>query len=441
MKVQKISRLASVFLVAVGMLAGFISADLVSRSASAVTVANTAIAGQPSTSVTSTASSSVVHLYFFGREDCHNCQLEKKFVDQTFAGNPEVEVVFFDTNNDPAAKDLFDRITTANGLSKVTPLTLVGGKIIQGYDSDSTTGETIKRGVEQALDGKDFNVEYYTNLVEVLKGGAGCDESSGALICKTDTVDKNDLAINVPFLGVIHPEEYSLFTLASILGLIDGFNPCAMWVLVTFLLILMQIGDRKKMLYTAGLFLVAEAVMYYMILTAWYKTWDFIGLDKIVTPLVGALALGSGFFFLWRWYRSRNKPLTCDITSFEQQNTIEKKIRTLIQSPMTLGVAVGIIGIALSVNIIEFACSIGIPQVFTKVLELNKLSFWSYQWYMFVYIVGYMADDIVVFGFALWGIDKMYASEKYSKISTLVGGVLMLLLGVMLIAFPNILVF
>lgn len=108
---------------------------------------------------------------------------------------------------------------------------------------------------------------------------------------------------------------------------------------------------------------------------------------------------------------------------------------------MTVATAVGIIGVALSVNVIEFACSIGIPQTFTGILEINTLSFWTQQWYVLIYILAYMVDDFIVFGFALYGFDKLHASEKYSKLSTLIGGILMILLGGLLLFFPDILIF
>ncbi|MDP3380811.1 MAG: hypothetical protein Q8S84_04755 [bacterium] len=40
---------------------------------------------------------------------------------------------------------------------------------------------------------------------------------------------------------------------------------------------------------------------------------------------------------------------------------------------MTIGVFFVTILIAFSVNIVEFACSIGIPQAFTKILEMSSL--------------------------------------------------------------------
>jgi phosphate/sulfate permease len=196
------------------------------------------------------------------------------------------------------------------------------------------------------------------------------------------------------------------------------------------------------MIEIAGLFIIAEAVMYFLILNVWYQTWDFIALDSIVTPLVGLLALGSGSFFIYKYYSSRDKALTCDVTSVEHQSKVENRIRELATKPLTLAVALAVIGLAFSVNVIEFACSIGIPQAFTKVLELNNLSFIEYQGYTMLYTLFYMADDFIVFALAIWGYSKFYAvGQKYSRYATLVAGILMLALGALLVFSPDILAF
>jgi hypothetical protein len=93
------------------------------------------------------------------------------------------------------------------------------------------------------------------------------------------------------------------------------------------------------------------------------------------------------------------------------------------------------------VNIIEFACSIGIPQAYTKILELNMLTFLERQWYIFIYTFGYMVDDFIVFGLAIWGYSKLEShGHKYSQLSLLIGGALMLLLGGLLVLAPSLLV-
>ena len=267
----------------------------------------------------------------------------------------------------------------------------------------------------------------------------GCDEEGN--VCGIEYHGTDEI-FDLPLLGVVDLGTFSLTSLAIILGFIDGFNPCAMWVLVTFLIILSQIGDRRRMIYVAGLFILAEAIMYNLILNVWYKTWDFIGLDAIVTPLVGLLALGGGLFFLYRWWKNRKNALTCDITDLESQSKTQTRLQDITSKPLTYVTALGIIGIAFSVNIIEFACSIGIPQAFTKILDLNNLSFLGTQWYILLYTLLYMVDDLVVFGLAIWGFSKLQASGyKYSQLSLVIGGVLMLILGLLLIFNPSLLVF
>ena len=380
-----------------------------------------------------------IHLYMFGRDGCHFCDIEKEFLDKILPDHPDVNFVYLDIRGDEKTKKLFVDITTANNIPQATPITFVGGEILLGYNSDRTTGKAIVEAFQKAREGKNFPIEAYINLEEAIAvSEENCDNNSTTTPCVVPSSEGT--LVDLPFFGVVDVEKFSLFTLSSVLGLIDGFNPCALWVLMTFLLVLMQIGDRKKLLQVAGIFIFAEGVMYYCILTAWYSAWDFVKLDQIVTPLIGFLALGSGAYFLRKWYKSRER-LMCDVTDLEQQAKIQQKIHKLVHAPMTIVTVLGIVGVALSVNIIEFACSIGIPQVFTKVLELNVLSFWEHQWYLFLYILGYMVDDIVVFGFAFYGIDKMHASEKYSRLSMLVGGILMIVLGIMFLFFPDALVF
>lgn len=381
-----------------------------------------------------------VQIYFFGRDDCKYCQLEKEFLDSLDTMDSfQANVHYFDVKEDANAKAIFTNIAEANSLAKVTPLTAVGGKLIQGFDSSETTGKKILEAITLAQNGADYDLEYYYTKVDVVIGAEGCSEDPHATECEVGFSAQESFEFKLPIIGVVNLTDFSLATLSLILGFVDGFNPCAMWALVTFLLILMQIGDRKKMLYVAGLFILAQAVMYYLILNVWYQTWDFIGLDAIVTPMIGFLAIGGGVYFLYKYFKTKNQ-LICDVTDIEHQAGIQKKIHALVSSPVTWATTAGIIAIAFSVNIIEFACSIGIPQAFTKILELNGLSFLEHQGYIFLYMIAYIVDDLIVFGFAYYGITKLQSSYKYSKYSALIGGILMLILGAIMLLAPNMLV-
>ena len=212
-----------------------------------------------------------------------------------------------------------------------------------------------------------------------------------------------------------------------------------MWVLVTFLIILMQMGSKRQMWIVVGSFLAAEAIMYYLILNVWLQVWDFIGMDRIITPLVGIVSVVGGLFFLYEWYKSLGTEMACRVVDMEDRSRIVRKIRQLATSKFTLLTLFGIVVLAFSVNIIEFACSIGYPQAFTKIIQVNNLGFWHTQYLMAIYIFFYMVDDLIVFGLALWGFDKIHMTEAFSRWSALLGGLLMLFLGYMLIAHPEIL--
>ena len=384
---------------------------------------------------------STVTIYFFGRNDCAHCAEEKAFLKEYQSTVEGVTYTYYNVTEDASAKELFNTVIEKHGLSHITPLTVVGDSVLQGFDTKETTGAQIIDAVARARTSDirtlDDHIARAPKQSESFVG-SGCD--SEGTEC-TSTVNPNKFQFNLPILGIVDLRTFSLFSISAILGTIDGFNPCAMWVLITFLVLLTQVGDRKKMIFVAGLFILAEAIMYNLILNVWFTTWDFVGLDAVVTPLVGVLALGGGAFFLYRWHKNRFKPLICDISDLETQGKTIAKIQKIIEQPTTIITVLAVIAIAFSVNIIEFACSIGIPQAYTKILELNDLSFISRQFYILVYTLGYMVDDLIVFGLAIWGFSRLEShGHKYSQLSLLLGGFLMLLLGAILIIDPAIFV-
>jgi glutaredoxin/uncharacterized protein (UPF0333 family) len=368
----------------------------------------------------------------FGRDDCGFCKAQFKYL-----YDEDIKYEYLNIIKDDRAKQLYDEVAKKHEISKVTPVTIIGGTVLVGFNSEQTTGKAIKEAIERAKYTDIRTIEDHLTRApkqEVVASGGGCS----GIECETNT---SQFVFDLPFLGVVDLQTFSLFTLSMVLGVVDGFNPCAMWVLITFLTLLSQAGSKKKMIFLAGVFIVAEAVMYNMILNVWYKTWDFVALDQYVTPLVGILALGGGSFFLWRWHKNKEATLVCDITDLDTQMKTINKFQAVINQPITLASIAAILVIAFSVNIIEFACSIGIPQAYTKILEINMLTALERQWYILVYTFGYMVDDFIVFGLAIWGYSKLQAhGGKYAQMSLLIGGVLMLILGAILVADPTLLI-
>ena len=366
----------------------------------------------------------------FVRDTCKHCRDEKVFLSELQEEEPSIEVSYYDLSEDRNEK-LFGDIAEYYGITKGTPLTLIKGQLIPGFGTADTTGVKIREAIKGDGPARlkfEEIVQGGATVGGLVEAGSMCDETEG---CSVEA----SFLVTVPIIGTtLDVGRFSLGGLSLVLGLIDGFNPCAMWVLVMFLVLLSQIGNKKKMWQFAGLFIVAQAVMYYLILMVWFAVWDFVRLDRIVTPLVGFLALGSGLYFIYRF--KTFKPV-CNVTSLDEQQKIESKVTKLVNKPMTILVAIGIVGLALSVNIFEFACSVGIPQAFTKILEINQLGWLESQLFVGLYMLMYMIDDILVFGLALWSFDKIGLTHKYSKWTTLLGGVLMIVLGLLMLLKPE----
>lgn len=369
------------------------------------------------------------------RVECKHCHELKEFFNDLKLKRTDFDVNYYEIK-DERHTQLWDDITSLEGVSKSTPIMIIGGQLMQGFDSADTTGKAIIDILNSISSDKNMSFAQYLeqnvhNSVQNL--GGACTEVS----CGIERV-YTPFYVKVPFLKPFDVKKYSLPVMSFVLGLVDGFNPCAMWVLVTFILILAKIGDTKKLIQVVGLFLIAQAIMYALILNVWIGVWDFVGLDAIITPIIGVVALAAGLFFLWEF---KQEDAGCKVTNSEQRKKTKSKIEKIVTSKMSILTALAIISIALSVNVINFACSIGIPQVFTKVLELNGIEFWGRQYYVGLYILAFLFDDLTVFFIALYSLRKLGFTAKYSKISNFIGGVIMLALGFIMIFKPELLIF
>lgn len=378
-------------------------------------------------------SSNKVTVAAFVREGCTHCAAEEEFFKELSLKRKDFSIQYYRLEN-KSERNVWEKFTNDTNSSKVTPITVIGDKYVIGFDKPETTGKEIIQLIDSTKSRRIATDLTRPSLNNSQIKGSACSTEQGTVPC---SVNKS-FFVNLPLLGRIDAQKYPLLILSALFGFFDGFNPCAMWVLITFLMILIQVGDRKKMFLFAGTFILAEAIMYSLILVVWYKTWDFVRLDTIVTPIVGIVSLIGGLLFLKEW---RKKELECKITDHKQRKHLRDKISFLASNKFTFITFLSILGIAFSVNIIEFACSIGIPQAFTKILELNKLSLLENGTYIATYILFYMIDDLIVFGIALYGIDKLALTTKYSKLSNLIGGIVMLILGLIMIFKPSLILF
>jgi hypothetical protein len=245
--------------------------------------------------------------------------------------------------------------------------------------------------------------------------------------------------INLPILGKIDAYKISLLALTVILGLLDGFNPCAMWTLLFLIGLLLGMKDRKRMWVLGSTFIIASAFVYFMFMSAWLNFFLFLGFIVWVRIVIGIIALLGGGYRLKEFLF--NKESSCKVTSHENREKVIQKLKSAVgEKSFSLAMG-GIIVLAFMVNLVELICSAGLPAVYTQVLAMNDLSVWQYYLYLLLYIFFYMLDDLLVFIIAMITLEITGLSTKYLKFSQLFGGVIMLIIGLFLIFKPQWLMF
>lgn len=348
---------------------------------------------------------------FYGRE-CPYCHKTIKLLEELAEENPAIQIekieIYHSMENYALFRETVKRYGYDPNLTGV-PFTIIEGQTIEGYYPGK---------IKQAIETCNIHI----------------DEKEFCL------VDANTPTIISHFLfGTIDLKGLSLPMLTVVLGIADGFNPCAMWVLVYLIAILVETEDKKKIWLIVGTFVLASAVLYFIFLTAWLNLFLFIGFLSPIQIIVGLIAIGTGIWHLKT--HLRKKEAVCKVTDEKGKKKIMEKINKLAKKSIVPATILGIILLAFTVNLIEFVCSAGIPAVFTKILTMSSLSTIEYYGYILLYDFFFMLDDILIFGGAALTLQYVDITGKYVRYAGIIGGILLLFLGILLIFFPQALAF
>ncbi|MFA7383314.1 MAG: hypothetical protein WC001_07680 [Desulfurivibrionaceae bacterium] len=244
-------------------------------------------------------------------------------------------------------------------------------------------------------------------------------------------------AVSLPFVGEVRLSELSLPALAVLLGLADGFNPCAMWALVYLLSLVASLRERRKIWLLVGSFVLASGVLYFLFMTAWLKVFLLVGYLRLLTIAIGLGALLVGGYDLRSFIVTRGGPV-CGVGGSALKKRTMTSMDKLVAAPLSLLSILGVIALAFTVNTIEFACSAGLPAVFTHTLSLRQLSAPQYYGYILLYDFFFMLDDLLIFALAAFALETTIGSG-YARYGKLVGGVVLVGLGLVMLFAPEML--
>jgi glutaredoxin len=340
----------------------------------------------------------------FVRAGCPHCEAAKNFLAELRRERPSLHIALSDIAEDSSARQRLVTLTKDRGIPSIgVPTFLIGTELIVGFSSDDTTGAAI-RGL------LDRNAQ-------------------------STTSDSPVEGIETRWFGRLRVRDLGLPLFTIVMGLLDGFNPCAMWVLLFLLSLLVNLHDRRKMAFIAGTFVGMSGLLYFAFMAAWLNVFLLIGLSRAAQITLGCIALFVGGvnikdFFAW------GRGLSLAIPDSAKPG-LYTRVRRILQAENLAGALVGIVILAGLVNTIELLCTAGFPAVYTQILTLQQLPMWEYYGYLGLYNLAYILDDSLMVTIAVVTLTRRKLQERAGRWLKLTGGLVMAGLGVVLLLQPK----
>ncbi|NPV41753.1 MAG: glutaredoxin family protein [Anaerolineae bacterium] len=360
-----------------------------------------------------------VNVYFFWGDGCPHCAAEKPFLESLVEQYPQVKLHAYEIYYVEKNRELFKEFGTALDFEpQGVPTTIIGRQYWVG-----------------------FREEYKTEIEAAIRACMQdhCEFDPGQVVLREDSdqVQKpSAYLINIPLIGVIDLGNQSLMISSAIIGFVDGFNPCSLWVLSVLLAITLHSGSRSKTLIVGLTFLLTTMLVYSLFITGVFTILSYVGYLKWIQALVAAIALIFGFVNLkdYFWYK---EGVSFTISDKHKPKIYQNMRSTVANQRSTWGLIGSTVVLAIGVSLIEFACTAGFPVIWSNLVSSSNISAGFYILLLAVYMLIYLLDELVFFGMAVVSMKASRLEEKHGRLLKLISGVVMLVLGVVMLGQPE----
>ena len=364
-----------------------------------------------------------VHLYFFHSYSCPHCQEALPFIEELASNNSWLKLHEYEVTTSRTNSVLYSQY--AQGLGQVAqyvPGFFFCGQMITGYGTTEVEGAALR----------DSLLACHEQAVAEITPVSGLAPAAGLVADAPVAVAAQGLTL--PLIGALNVDKLSLPLLTVVIAAMDAFNPCAFFVLMFLLSLMVHARNRGRMLLIGGVFVLFSALIYFVFMSAWLNVFLLMGELRIITVLAGLVAVVLALINIkdFFWFK---QGVTLSMSD-SARGSLFGRMRTLVSAdslPTMLGSTVVL---AIAANSYELLCTSGFPMVYTRALTLHDLAPAAYYgWlalYNLVYVIPLLA--IVTIFAARFGSRKL--SEYEGRVLKLVSGIMMLLLGVLLVVAP-----
>ncbi|MES9844845.1 MAG: hypothetical protein ABW162_07320 [Candidatus Sedimenticola sp. PURPLELP] len=350
-----------------------------------------------------------IHLYFFWSRHCPHCQDARPYVETLPDTHPWLRVHSLEITQSHDNLIRYQEIASAVGqTARSVPAFFVCGTPFIGWDEPESIGRMLLERAKNCL-----------------------DENTPANPAAQGAITRLPLVGDIDINGLSLP----LFTLV-IAGL-DAFNPCAFFILLFLLSLMVHARSRGRMLLVGMTFVTISGLVYFMFMAAWLNLFLLVGGMPFVSLAAGLLALLIGGFNTREFFYSNNRvSLTIPEAS---KPGLFKRMGSLLSTDSLPTLLTGTITLAIAANSYELLCTAGFPMVYTRTLTLHQLGETTYYLYLALYNLIYIIPLMIIVLIFTATLGSRKLSESEGRLLKLVSGIMMLLLGCVLIIAPEVL--
>jgi hypothetical protein len=443
------------------------------------------IAGTPDSLDLSLKFEELLRIDAYVRAGCSRCKNAELYLNSLQRTYPAFEIRFRDLVSDGEARRALNRLVTHYRKPAASvPVIHLCNQLIVGFDSAKTTGQRIEKVLNYwtvpkltprvSLRSSAGNLRAVMSVWVPLQitlaartplneAGSDRSESEGAQGSSADLPElplppeelsesaeaqceqfplpldvpygENPDAIDLPWLGQITVSELGMPLFTIVVGLVDGFNPCAMWVLLFLLSILVNLRDRMRILTVAGTFVFISGLAYFAFMAAWLNVFLLIGLLRPIQIALGVTAIAVGSVHIKDFFAFK-KGISLSIPE-SVKPSIYQRTRRIVNAENLWGALAAASVLAVFVNIVELLCTAGLPALYTEVLTLQGWPAWKNYAYLLLYNVAYMFDDGLMVACVVVTLSKTKMQERHGQWLKLISGIAIAALGMIMLVRPD----
>ncbi len=356
-----------------------------------------------------------VTLLYFGADGCPFCEQMERYLDDLEADfGDDLEVIRYEVSGDQEAQDRWVRELAERGReASGVPTTILGDQVWVGFNRD--IGERITQAVSREV--------------------AERDPPDGEVGPEVPVPD--DTSVSVPFLGEIDVAARSALAATALIAFIDGFNPCSLWVLAVLLAMVLNAGmTRGRVALIGGVFLTVTGLIYGAFIAGVFTVLGFI-------EHLGAIRIGVAFIALFvgavnvKDYLAYKKGLSFTIPD-RFKPRIYRGGRSIRDADRPLAAVLGTtVAMAAGISLVELPCTAGFPVIWTGILRTQGVEGSAFAGLLGLYLLIYILDEVVLFAAVLITLKVSRFEERHGRLLKLLGGAVMVALGIVLLAAPQ----